>query len=390
MIGVTASTKSSIGAGGDACPPWLPWALAAVGVSVRLLFTTRGFNGDVEAWQLVAGLVHDGQNVYASTTHYNYGPVWFHVLHALWHVSGKEPGVFRVAVAALLSLVDVGIFSALWRRLGRMVAISFLFNPISVLLTGYHRQMDNLALLLGILAVLLIGDRVEGPLSWRKVSGLALLGVSISTKHILFAFPLWIAVKQKGLLSKLAFLAIPTGLFLLAFVPYWADGRDGIIENVFLYVSRHHEHLYRSVVPSTMQLVLSARLFWLLALALGAVLFRRWNTLDSLLVYTCLLVATSPALANQYLAIPVPFVAANPNPFTFLFTVAGTCHLLVDADGLHVGALSGLLGAGRDWYYTILVHLLVLGLVWSVAKRLKASPPARPGGERSGTLLSPK
>jgi len=48
-------------------------------------------------------------------------------------------------MAGFLSLVDLGIFFVLWKKFGRPAAALFFLNPISVIITGYQSQFDNLA-----------------------------------------------------------------------------------------------------------------------------------------------------------------------------------------------------------------------------------------------------
>ena len=342
---------------------WLFFVAIVAGITARLLVATRGHNFDVDSWRIVADVVERGGNVYAETGRYNYGPVWFQVLHVLDWLAGHNPAVFRYIVAGFLSLVDVGIFYILWRKYGRLAAGLFFFNPISIIITGYHSQFDNLAILLGLLAAWLVGDEFDRPLDRRKLLGLSVLGLSLATKHLLFAFPFWLAVKQRGLWQKAGIILLPIGLFLLSFAPYWPGGRAGIINHVFLYQSATNGYFYNLFVPLCLQFMFSSQAIWFFLLAVFAFVWRRKNTFESLLLYTAVLVTASPAVVNQYLAIPVPFVATHFNVFTLLYTAFGTLHLLVDVNGLHMTGLS------RTVFIDIVICLLCLGLVWVTWRR---------------------
>jgi hypothetical protein len=339
-------------------PSWLFLAVMIAGISMRLLVATCGHNFDVDSYKIVANIVDRGGNVYAGTGRYNYGPVWFHILHALNVLAGQNPSVFRYLLAGFLSLVDAGIFSVLWRKFGKLAACWFFFNPISVIITGYHNQFDNLAVLLGLLAVLQMGDEFDQPIGRRKLLGLFVLGLSLATKHILFAFPFWLAVKQKGILQKLGVILIPVFIFALSFVPYWHEGKQGIIQNVFLFRSYANEYFYRMFLPLFVQYMFNSQTVWLFLLVIFAFIYRQKNTMEFLLLYTCVLVAVSPVNMNEFLAIPGPFVATHLNPFTILYTAAGTLHLLVDYEGLHLTCLS------QTNCADISIYLLCLGLVW--------------------------
>jgi hypothetical protein len=337
---------------------WLFFAVIVIGVAARLLVATRGHNFDMDSWRIVTDIVdHDG-NVYASTERYNYGPVWFHVLYVLNLLAGHNETVFRYFISGFLSLVDAGIFFILWRKFGKLAASFFFLNPVSIIITGYHSQFDNFALLLGLWAVILFGDDFERPLDRRKYLGLLLLGFSLMTKHVLFAFPLWLAVKQKGLLQKCAVLLVPVACFALGFVPYWAGGKSGIIENVFSYSSTNTEHFYNFFVPAAVRFCFNSRTLWLFMLGLFALIHRRRPALESLLLYTCVLVATAPATTNQYLAIPIAFTAVFINAFTMLYTAVATYHLSVDVNGPHF------LPYIHQRCDDIAIYILCVALVW--------------------------
>lgn len=339
-------------------PGWLFFAVLVAGVAARLLVATCGHDYDMDSWQLVANIADRGDNVYASTDRYNFAPGWFHVLHALNLLAGHNPTVFRYLVAGFLSLGDVGIFFILWRRFGKAAGCWFFLNPISVIITGYQCNFDNLAVLLGLLAVLLMGDEFDRPVSRRKLLGLFVLGLSLVIKHVFFAFPFWLAVKQKGMLQKLVVILIPVFIFALSFVPYWHAGSQGIVQNVFRYRSFTTEFFYRMFVPMFVQFMFNSQTVWFFLLAIFAFIYRQKNTVEFLLLYTCVLVAASPANINEYLAIPGPFVATHLNPFTILYTAVGTLHLLADVNGLHLTGLS------RTICIDIAIYLLCLGLVW--------------------------
>jgi hypothetical protein len=339
-------------------PGWLFFAVLVAGVAARLLVATCGHDYDMDSWQLVANIADRGDNVYASTDRYNFAPGWFHVLHALNLLAGHNPTVFRYLVAGFLSLGDVGIFFILWRRFGKAAGCWFFLNPISVIITGYQCNFDNLAVLLGLLAVLLMGDEFDRPVSRRKLLGLFVLGLSLVIKHVFFAFPFWLAVKQKGMLQKLVVILIPVFIFALSFVPYWHAGSQGIVQNVFRYRSFTTEFFYRMFVPTFVQFMFNSQTVWFFLLAIFAFIYRQKNTVEFLLLYTCVLVAASPANINEYLAIPGPFVATHLNPFTILYTAVGTLHLLADVNGLHLTGLS------RTICIDIAIYLLCLGLVW--------------------------
>jgi hypothetical protein len=341
----------------------LPSIIIILGIGLRLLVATRGHNFDFDSFLIVLDIVKHRENVYAETTRYNYGPVWFNTIFILDMCAAIFHSHFRYFLVGFLSMVDLGIFFVLWRKVGRTAAYLFFLNPVSIIITGYHNQFDNLAILLGLLSIIIFGDDFEKTLSPKKQIGLLVLGLSLMTKHILFAFPLWLAVKQKGLLNKIAVIFIPLSVFALGFIPYWKDGQQGIVQNVFLYKSFNNQLFFQFFVPEILRVFTNSHLIWFFLLVAFAVVFRMQNSFNSLLLYTSLLVATSPAIANQYIAIPIAFIVVNPNPFLFWYVIIGTWHLTVNPDGLHVSAFQSNV---YNNYYPALIILLCFGFIWNL------------------------
>jgi len=177
-----------------------------VGISARIAVASFGHNFDFKSYLNVINVIEKGRNVYATKVRYNYGPVWFNILFFLDSCTASFDNnqlAFAYAISLLLTLVDIGIFFVINKEIGFIPAVLFFLNPISIIITGFHRQFDNLAILIGMLAVLYLGDNMEISFSRKKVWGLILLGFSLMTKHVLLAFPFWLAVKQRGWWQKL-------------------------------------------------------------------------------------------------------------------------------------------------------------------------------------------
>lgn len=351
-----------------------------LGLSARLCAATFGSNHDFRSYLVVSSIVEKGGNVYAETTQYNYGPVWFLILGLARAGANLFPDsglAFRFIIPSILSLVDIGIFAVIWRTYGKIPACVFFLNPISIVITGYHNQFDNLAILLGMLAVQIYTWRTGLGLSANKWLGLTLLGLSLMTKHVLFAFPLWLAVKQKGLLNKLTALTVPVAIFFAGFVPFWSEGSIGIVKNVFLYRSFDNGIFWQNLTPNVVKYYLASfasqflpdsanaasaikLVFLVLGLTVCAFVFIKKDLMDSLLLYTCVLLVLTPALASQYLAIAAPFAAVNAgNPFFFLYLLAAGVHLSIYELGLswlHAIVADPLIT------YPVMIELLVLGL----------------------------
>jgi len=104
-------------------------------------------------------------------------------------------------------------------------------------------------------------------------------------------------------------------------------------------------------------------MFWFLLVAGFAFLHRAKPALESLLLYTGVMVAASPAIFPEYLSIPCAFTAVFVNYFTVFYTLVAALHLAAHPGGPHllpaeIGARAG--GA---------IGVLACALVWITWQR---------------------
>jgi hypothetical protein len=339
----------------------------AGGVAARFWVGRFGVNFDFDSYRIVVDLVQHGQNVYAGTTRYNYGPIWFNVLNLLDWLAGHEVHRFRLVLTGFLTLADIGIFWVLWGRYGQWPAAIFFLNPISIIVTGMYNQFDNLAVFIGLLAVLRFGDDFDRPLNSRKLSALVWLGVSLMTKHVLFLFPFWLAVKQRGIFQKLLVMAVPVACFLMGFAPYWANGSAGILQNVFRYSSTETSthYFYSLFLPGAVQSWVSPKIVWGLVLVALAFACRQRDGLRTLFIYLAAMVACAPATLNEYLAIPASYAAVFPNPFSIGYFLVGGLQLSLATSALNL--LHSPAGTTYN-YLDLAIITLTLALLWELAR----------------------
>ena len=333
------------------------------GIGLRLVMPMRGYNQDVEAYRVVADIVAHGGNVYAETKRYNYGPIWFHILHVLdifpWHGANKLIEL-RWKVASFLTMVDVGIFSMLFRLYGTRIAALFFLNPISIIITGYHSQFDNLAVFLGLVSVVIIESREKSFWVWI---GLIVMGLSLSVKHILFLFPLWLAFKENRWSKKIFFVAIPYLVFLFGFLLYMPDGANGILKNVFLYRSGNNAPFWAVFAPGILYKIVPSFVLFIVTLLVLGLFWRHKKTIESLHLYLISLVVFSSAISTQYFSICIPSIATQWNWAYAVYTLVGSVFLLVVGHELHIAFLQNLLGWDGTEGDILLIVFLAFGLL---------------------------
>lgn len=334
-----------------AAEPSTVWiaALLFLGVGLRYLAGLRGFNYDVESYQLVSDILRSGNNVYAHTSRYNYAPLWFNILGLFSWISLKAGDlddamrIFLALLTTLLTLVDLAIFFLLRRRFSSVVGLLYFLNPISILISGFHRQFDNLAILIGLIAVL-IWERSGKEWDRNRLLALALLGLSLVAKHVLIFFPLWLAFQEKGWRRRALILGIPLAIFLLSFLPYFPGDNGGILKNVFGHKASQSATFWRYFATSLTMLAnqlanVEPRTLFLCSMAGCGWFFRREPVFTLLATYLCLMVILSSAVEIQYLAIPLLYVSYRPNAFFAVYSFFGAYYISYAVQGMRFIAL---------------------------------------------------
>jgi hypothetical protein len=288
---------------------------------------------------------------------------------------------FHVLVAAFLATIDVLIGLALAMAYSHTAAVVFLLAPVGLLISGFHSQFENVAVLCALLAWLIVRGGRPGPAALVVSAGLT--GLSLVVKHIMFLFPLWLMFWSP--LGKLRYRVLYAGIayavFFCSFIPWWEDpaSRAGIVNNVFGYNSTYGDSTYgSSLAPMTVSLFLPIRsidasfqwipvvrrfkALWMgLMLAAGVALVRR-GAHELFLLYLMALYAFTPAMAEQYTAIPLVACAVFHESWaSWAFLASGTGLLLMSETNV-LGPL-----------HSTIPVLVIVGRSYPVVKNLHRS-----------------
>lgn len=343
-----------------------------IGSLFRLTLATLGHNFDLDSYWIVAQIMDRGGNVYAETYRYNYGPIWFFIIHWINQIPYFDTNLheifltFRLRMAFFLTFVDIAIAIILFRRFSLLTSAFFFLNPISIFITGYHGQFDNLAILTGLIGVFLYETEEERPK--QKIVALIFFGLSLVIKHVLFIFPVWLALHERTARQRLLATLVPYGIFFASFLPYWRIGHEGILKNVFLYRSFNNAPLWKTIVPDTLSQHIPYVALFILSLLFLGIFYRRKPLNQSFCIYLIATVVASSAIANQYLAICTVALAIYPNLFFANYSLIGVIFLAGHRDGLHIAIMQQPLPFLFHMGYEVLIWLLFCGLIWTVGK----------------------
>jgi uncharacterized membrane protein len=216
--------------------------IGAVGIGVRLFLAFHWFgNGDLLTFEIVARRTLDDPlhsyagNVGSSAVLYPYPPGYLLWLVGAYKVAQAFDRPFADVVQLLPIAADVLVAVAVYIYLGwrgatdgeRLAGFALvMIGPVFVTISGYHGQLDSLAMLTGVLA-LMAWERLGGGRAWT--SGL-LLGVGglLKTVPLLLFVPLVTSARSLREAIKLA--AAAGGLVILGCLPFLLAEPDGFRE----------------------------------------------------------------------------------------------------------------------------------------------------------------
>ena len=304
----------------DRYPKKYLWLAAVfVGTLARIVIASLGHNGDFDFWLRHAEVVRNGGNLYDGGESYGYGPVWMYVLRFADLIQGVFPEnrkIFRLVIILILTLADLLIAAIIAHKFSHYAALLFFLNPVSIIITGYHNQFDNIAISAGLFAIIVLTDFGESTTRKTYWVGLMLVGVSIAIKQVLIFFPIWLFLRPGTLKEKISRLIIPYLVFCAGFIP-WATsfekievlvgeifprrGRSGLLMTL---LGADYEGTIRGTNFDDLVHRVVSIVFVLLVALLGW-LMRRRPLFDSLIVYLVAIVAFAPAYSQQQLILPL-------------------------------------------------------------------------------------
>lgn len=361
----------------------LVWILVLIlGTALRYWFMTLGYNYDFESYCIVGEIVNRGDIVYAHTERYNYGFVFFCIQGGLYHLAQMTANpmvAYRIFLVTMLTITDLGIVWCLVKKGTELSGILYYLSPISIFITGYHNQFDNIAILFALLSLFFVQE--EERLRGKDWIAIILLSVSLMVKHIFCFFFLWLLIRKKGITfwKRMAYACVPPAVFLISFLPFiFLDNNAlaGIINNVFKYRSIVNYPLLGDVllilgIPHWRYIIV-----YILLLVVVSIIFRKLEYKDMLLLYLAFMVALSTSIANQYLVIPLCFLCVFDKKTIYcLYNSIGFIYLLFSQDGFMLGerlstlypkyaSLWELLGSKFGPIIALLMWILVLGALW--------------------------
>jgi len=326
------------------------------GLLIRLVMAATYYgNFDMKFFKLAADAALAGDNIYAMTKNYNYTPVWLMVLGWLkwmqiFHFPAVTFGFMVRFFGCLVDTMSLAFLLLIARNEGLSITKTtalFYLNPVSFLTTGYQGQFENFAvlmILIGLWAYLKLRDPdLSG--FW----GTALLWIfataGMIVKHNVF-YELIICLNTaiKRYRVKLLLFAVSVCIFLATFIPYWSTGKDGIINNVFLYSSGYN----RSYGIASLFKFSPLRFVFIAGLFLFGFFLKDKDIIRNCLLGILFFLGFTTGTAIQYFVLPISLGVLRPSKGFLVYSLAATLFLLGDIDNVYVPGFH-LLGWNVVW-----------------------------------------
>ncbi|MCB4756391.1 MAG: hypothetical protein LHV69_05050 [Elusimicrobia bacterium] len=311
-----------------------------VGISLRLTLASVFYgNYDQWSWDIVADLIHRGKNVYLYTDRYRYTPLWAYLL-ALFNKGAFLTGLpLHTWVRGFLTLVDINI-AVLLGLIHHQISSSknwkssyiYLLNPVAILLTGYHGQFDNLAILPLLLAVYIYSRQRHSP----PFLTLWILGtLSLTIKHIT-TFGVWMFFVYISPTYRRAFLlmACSAAVFLLSLFPCWWDAHFIIMRRILFSQGAHGLYGLGKFLPLPVGKVTFLCLMTLLPVFTKE--FLKLPLLKAMEFSFVAFLALTYMIGEQYFILPIIWGSLFHTPWYWIFTVSAALFLVGSPNNIHV------------------------------------------------------
>lgn len=310
-----------------------------ISIALRLLASQCGYNFDLTSWKLVGDAITQGDNIYVVSNVYPYGPLLTYIFGGLVLIQNLlgQPSIqfLHLEIAILLSIFDLFVYRSLSKEFGRISSLFFILNPISILISGYHSQIEIVAIALGLWA----WENLKNKKYWT--AGL-LFGLSISSKHVLIFFPLILLfVESITLQNRIKMFILSYFVFFLSIGLYSMGAYEfgHAVKDIFSYAGAFGENgiivkILNFVLPnSVLEKIFTISIYKYVFIS--SVLFISylyiWVDFTKLFfVYLFLMFTFSSSIADQHMVLPLLLGVAYPkNIYFWIYTGLGSFYLLI-------------------------------------------------------------
>lgn len=323
----------------------LLWFGILISVALRVFFLLNGSEvADVHSLFEMADLHLRGINPYLALNYNAYPPLALYLEAFAIHLSKFLDIPFYITTKILPNIADILICLVLYRFLVRkgvnnisasIWSLSFILNPISILISSAHGQIDSITSLFVVLAIYLLSFNT---LKLSIFLSALLLGLSFAVKpNTLMLLPLFILVPKISLKERALFLItsiIPLSLLFWSFIaiePRYVLGKvfnySGAVDFGFVAILRGVEFLYTGnfKIPVTAEVLQADKIFFLVVFCLLIFLYRNTKNIGmACLAAYLLFLGIYFGISAQYLAWILPLAVLQRDKIIIAYSLFGT------------------------------------------------------------------
>lgn len=317
-------------------------------VLIRAFFISNGTHvADIKLLFGMGDAILKGLNPYISLTYNSYPPIAvyieaftillsntinipFHILTKIW------PNIADIVITLLLYKVLIRlnvkkVFASFW-------SLIFILNPISIIISSIHGQIDSFPSLLVLISIYLVflSNKPKFYLS------ALILGLSIAIKpNPLMLLPFFLIIDKTDLRQKLTFLLVSITPITLTFIPFISQNPQQILIKMLSYGGVHdfsyaailrgfwYQQNAQTWLPQTDQLFEASKLAFILGtIFLLVLLYQSKNYLKACLTVYLLFLGIYFGISAQYLSWILPMAILAKDKMVIPFSISGTFALL--------------------------------------------------------------
>lgn len=318
-------------------------------ILIRLFFIFNGADvADVRLLHQMGESLLKRNNPYSSLSFDAYPPVGIYLEATALYFSQLFNIPFYILTKVLPNISDIIVGVIVYKFLAKLNvkhinaawwSLIFLLNPISIIISSIHGQIDAISSLLVLLAIYLnIFRSTKFYFHWSAL----LLGLAISIKpNPLMLLPVFLLFGKTNLKEKIIFLLLTIAPTSFSFVPFILQNPTQIISNLLSY-SGNYDFGYAAVfrgfwyqknanlwLPLTKEFFDASKILFLTGIIfLGILFFKTKNLAKACLAIYLLFLSMYFGIAAQYLSWILPLAALERDLLIIPFSIAGLIALL--------------------------------------------------------------
>lgn len=324
--------------------------LIGIGLSllIRTFFIINGSDvADITKLHQMAEAMLRGNNPYLLFNFASYPPIGLYIEAVILALSNSLTIPFHMLTKIIPNLADFITTIVLYKFLiernvkpikASLWSLIFILNPISIIISSAHGQIDSITSMLVLLSIYFISDN---PKRFYKLSAL-LLGLAISIKpNPAMLLPFFLVYKNWKLKQSILFILISFAPTVISLAPYMRQSLNEIVANVFSY-SGIYDFSYAAILrgfwyqqnaqiwlPQANQMLETSKLAFILGAIFLLFLFARLKNLPkSCLAIYLLFMGIYFGISVQYLSWILPLAILVREKMIIPFSIAGTLALL--------------------------------------------------------------